>query len=290
MDVIQLAQAGFGESVAALGTAVTSAHVNTLLRITDHVIFAFDGDAAGRKAARRALEATLPAIGDGKRASFVLLAPRRGSRQPDQGAWCRCVRRRDCAGAAAVALVSRSAVGGPRSGPGGGPCGGDGGGRSDDADHAAQRLAAATGGRTRGGHAAPRATRSIGCSACSPGSVCRPRAGARAAPSRRRSRACIRGSCRRFWRFRPWCASFRRGSRRSWTQRGRRASARQIVEVCRVLRSSQRRQSSGGLLEALADSPRNRCLPDAGRAHPGRAGGRSSGPGRCGGRICCASN
>ncbi|HVJ60398.1 MAG TPA: DNA primase [Burkholderiaceae bacterium] len=73
MDVIQLAQAGFGESVAALGTAVTSAHVNTLLRITDHVIFAFDGDAAGRKAARRALEATLPAIGDGKRASFVLL-------------------------------------------------------------------------------------------------------------------------------------------------------------------------------------------------------------------------
>jgi DNA primase len=73
MDVIQLAQAGFGESVAALGTAVTSAHVNTLLRLTDHVIFAFDGDAAGRKAARRALEATLPAIADGKRASFVLL-------------------------------------------------------------------------------------------------------------------------------------------------------------------------------------------------------------------------
>lgn len=73
MDVIQLAQAGFGESVAALGTAVTSQHVTTLLRLTDHVIFAFDGDAAGRKAARRALEATLPAIGEAKRASFVLL-------------------------------------------------------------------------------------------------------------------------------------------------------------------------------------------------------------------------
>ncbi len=73
MDVIQLAQAGFGESVAALGTAVTSAHVATLFRLTDHVIFAFDADAAGRKAARRALEAALPVIGDAKRASFMLL-------------------------------------------------------------------------------------------------------------------------------------------------------------------------------------------------------------------------
>jgi DNA primase len=73
MDVIQLAQAGFEEAVAALGTAVTAAHVSALLRVTDHVIFAFDGDAAGRKAARRALEATLPVIADTKRASFVLL-------------------------------------------------------------------------------------------------------------------------------------------------------------------------------------------------------------------------
>jgi DNA primase len=73
MDVIQLAQAGFGESVAALGTAITAHHVTALLRMTDHVVFAFDGDAAGRKAARRALEAALPAISDTKRASFVLL-------------------------------------------------------------------------------------------------------------------------------------------------------------------------------------------------------------------------
>jgi DNA primase len=73
MDVIQLAQAGFGESVAALGTAVTNQHVTALLRLTDHVIFAFDGDAAGRKAARRALEAALPVITEAKRASFVLL-------------------------------------------------------------------------------------------------------------------------------------------------------------------------------------------------------------------------
>jgi len=73
MDVIALAQAGFGESVAALGTAVNTHHVTTLFRLAPHVIFAFDGDAAGRKAARRALEATLPVIGDDRRASFVLL-------------------------------------------------------------------------------------------------------------------------------------------------------------------------------------------------------------------------
>lgn len=73
MDVIQLAQAGFGESLAALGTAVTAQHVATLFRLTDHVYFAFDGDAAGRKAARRALEACLPVIADAKRASFLLL-------------------------------------------------------------------------------------------------------------------------------------------------------------------------------------------------------------------------
>ena len=80
MDVIQLAQAGFDESVAALGTAITSHHVSLLFRLTDHVIFAFDGDAAGRKAARRALEATLPVIGEAKRASFVLLP---GDEDPD---------------------------------------------------------------------------------------------------------------------------------------------------------------------------------------------------------------
>ncbi|MCS6920456.1 MAG: DNA primase, partial [Elioraea sp.] len=71
LDVIQLAQAGFEETIAALGTAVTAQHVAQLFRLTDHVIFAFDGDAAGRKAARRALEAALPAVSDDKRASFV---------------------------------------------------------------------------------------------------------------------------------------------------------------------------------------------------------------------------
>ncbi len=73
LDVIQLAQAGFEETVAALGTAVSSHHVGELLRLSDHVIFAFDGDAAGRKAARRALEAALPVVSDTRRIDFLLL-------------------------------------------------------------------------------------------------------------------------------------------------------------------------------------------------------------------------
>lgn len=72
MDVIQMSQAGIEECVAALGTAITPHHVGTLLRMTDQIVFAFDGDTAGRKAARRALEASLAAIGDDKRVSFVL--------------------------------------------------------------------------------------------------------------------------------------------------------------------------------------------------------------------------
>jgi DNA primase len=73
LDVIQLAQAGIEETVAALGTAVTSSHVAELFRVSEHVVFAFDGDAAGRKAARRALEAALPVLSDTKRIDFVLL-------------------------------------------------------------------------------------------------------------------------------------------------------------------------------------------------------------------------
>jgi len=73
LDVIQLAQAGFEETVAALGTAVTSHHVGELLRLSEQVIFAFDGDAAGRKAARRALEAALPVLADSCRIDFLLL-------------------------------------------------------------------------------------------------------------------------------------------------------------------------------------------------------------------------
>jgi len=73
LDVIQLAQAGFEESVAALGTAITPQHVSTLLRLADTVVFAFDGDEAGRNAARRALQATLAVIPDTKTVRFALL-------------------------------------------------------------------------------------------------------------------------------------------------------------------------------------------------------------------------
>lgn len=75
MDVIQLSQAGFRETVAALGTSITPEHVKKLFKLTDSVYFSFDGDAAGRKAARRALESSLSVIVDGQAAHFVLLPP-----------------------------------------------------------------------------------------------------------------------------------------------------------------------------------------------------------------------
>lgn len=75
MDVIQLSQAGFEESVAALGTSITPEHVRKLFKLADDVYFSFDGDEAGRRAARRALEAALPVIGDTQKAHFVLLPP-----------------------------------------------------------------------------------------------------------------------------------------------------------------------------------------------------------------------
>ena len=73
MDVVALAQLGFPQAVATLGTACTSTHVQKLLRQTDTVIFSFDGDRAGRKAARRALEACLPQVGDDKTIKFLFL-------------------------------------------------------------------------------------------------------------------------------------------------------------------------------------------------------------------------
>ncbi len=75
MDVIQLSQAGFTESVAALGTSITTEHVHKLFKLADTVYFSFDGDTAGRKAARRALEATLPVITDVQKAGFIILPP-----------------------------------------------------------------------------------------------------------------------------------------------------------------------------------------------------------------------
>jgi DNA primase len=73
MDVVALAQLGFPQAVATLGTACTPIHVQKLLRQTDQVIFSFDGDSAGRRAARRALEASLPHAGDNKVIKFLFL-------------------------------------------------------------------------------------------------------------------------------------------------------------------------------------------------------------------------
>ncbi len=73
MDVVALAQHGVDYAVATLGTATTPVHVQKLLRQSDRVIFCFDGDAAGRKAAWRALENALPALVDGKNAGFLFL-------------------------------------------------------------------------------------------------------------------------------------------------------------------------------------------------------------------------
>ena len=73
LDVISLAQFGIACSVATLGTATTPVHVSRLLRLADEVVFCFDGDAAGRKAARRALETSLPLAADGKTIRFLFL-------------------------------------------------------------------------------------------------------------------------------------------------------------------------------------------------------------------------
>ena len=73
MDVVALAQAGVEYAVATLGTATTPVHVQKLLRQSDEVVFCFDGDAAGRRAAWRALENSLAHLVDGKRVRFLFL-------------------------------------------------------------------------------------------------------------------------------------------------------------------------------------------------------------------------
>jgi DNA primase len=75
MDVVALAQSGFANAVATLGTACTADHVQKLFRFTDSVVFSFDGDAAGRRAAGRALEAALPHATDLRTVRFLFLPP-----------------------------------------------------------------------------------------------------------------------------------------------------------------------------------------------------------------------
>lgn len=73
MDVVALAQNGVENAVATLGTATTPTHVQKLLRMADNLVFCFDGDRAGQKAAWRALEQSLPVLVDGKDVRFLFL-------------------------------------------------------------------------------------------------------------------------------------------------------------------------------------------------------------------------
>ena len=73
MDVVALAQLGFANAVATLGTACTADHVHKLFRFTDAVVFSFDGDGAGRRAARKALDAALPYATDVRSIKFLFL-------------------------------------------------------------------------------------------------------------------------------------------------------------------------------------------------------------------------
>ena len=73
MDVIALAQYGIANSVATLGTALTENHLQKLFRYTSELVFCFDGDNAGRRAAARSLEIALPEMRDGVSAKFLFL-------------------------------------------------------------------------------------------------------------------------------------------------------------------------------------------------------------------------
>lgn len=73
MDVIALAQAGFGEAVAPLGTALTEHQIERLWRMADVPLLCFDGDSAGQKAAVRAAHRALPLLQPGRSLAFVTL-------------------------------------------------------------------------------------------------------------------------------------------------------------------------------------------------------------------------
>ncbi|MGB0444972.1 MAG: DNA primase [Porticoccaceae bacterium] len=73
MDVIALAQFGIHNAVATLGTALTENHLQKLFRYTSEIVFCFDGDSAGRRAASRSLDIALPEMRDGVTAKFLFL-------------------------------------------------------------------------------------------------------------------------------------------------------------------------------------------------------------------------
>jgi DNA primase len=80
MDVIALVEAGFAHAVAPLGTAITEAHLTQLWKIAPEPVIALDGDAAGRRAAMRAIDLALPLLEPGRSLRFALLP---GGRDPD---------------------------------------------------------------------------------------------------------------------------------------------------------------------------------------------------------------
>jgi len=73
MDVVSLAESGIRYAVATLGTATTPDHLERIFRVTEEVVFCFDGDRAGRQAAWRALENALPVIREGRQIRFLFL-------------------------------------------------------------------------------------------------------------------------------------------------------------------------------------------------------------------------
>ncbi|MDO4233195.1 MAG: DNA primase, partial [Lautropia sp.] len=75
MDVVMLHQHGCKYAVATLGTATTAHHLQKLTRLADRIVFAFDGDSAGRRAAWRALENALPLLSDTRQLDFLFLPP-----------------------------------------------------------------------------------------------------------------------------------------------------------------------------------------------------------------------
>lgn len=96
MDVVALAQLGFANAVATLGTACTPDHVQKLFRFTDSVVFSFDGDGAGRRAARKALDAALPLATDTRSVKFLFLPaehdPDSFVRAHGEAAFAQCVK------------------------------------------------------------------------------------------------------------------------------------------------------------------------------------------------------
>jgi len=73
MDVLALAQFGIQNTVATLGTAVTPDHLDRLYKVCPQLVFCFDGDAAGQKAAWRAMEIALPLLRDGRQVYFMFM-------------------------------------------------------------------------------------------------------------------------------------------------------------------------------------------------------------------------